>query len=129
MTQDRRATTPQRLAATAAVRAVLDDYVKGSRDGDAALLRSIFHPNAVMTGSFRGRLLCGPPEPFFQSVASGGPAGADYGAEIVEIAVDGDVASATLLERGFAGLDFVDRFHLVEEDGRWRIVSKIFRHD
>ena len=40
--------------------------------------------------------------------------------------VTGRIASATLQERGFLGLDFTDYFHLVEVDGQWQIVSKTF---
>lgn len=116
--------TPARAA-----RAVIENYVKGSRDGDAALLRSIFHPDATMIGYFQGTLMRGSPEPFFQMVERDGAQAASYGAEIVELQVDGHSASATLVERGFAGLDFVDRFHLIEENGNWQIVSKIFHHD
>lgn len=118
-----------RVTPARAVRAVIDDYVRGSREGNVELLRSVFHPAAVMTGSVGGRLLCGPPEPFFQAVAKGGPAPAGYEAEVTEVVVDGNTAAATLVEKGFAGLDFTDRFHLVEEGGRWLIVSKLFRHD
>ena len=30
------------------------------------------------------------------------------------------------LEKGFLGMDFIDFFHLIEEDGQWRIISKTF---
>lgn len=118
-----------KVASTAAVRAIIDKYVEGSRNGDAALLRSIFDPGAVMVGYFAGTLLKGSPEPFFEHVTRSGPAGPAYKAEIVEIQVDGRSACATLLESGFSGLDFIDRFHLVEEQGQWKIVSKVFHHD
>lgn len=118
-----------RVSSARAARAVIESYVKGSKDADVALLRSVFHPQAVMVGYFRGTLLCGSPDPFFDSVAKGGPQPAGYDAEIVDVVVDGRTASVTLLERGFAGMDFVDRFHLVEDAGAWRIVSKLFHHD
>jgi len=118
-----------RVTAARAVRAVIEKYVKGSRDGDVALLRSIFHPGAVMVGYLGGNLTTGSPEPFFEHVARSGPAGAGYVAEIADLQVDGRTASATLFESGFAGLDFVDRFHLIEEGGAWRIASKLFHHD
>lgn len=114
--------------AARAVRAVVESYVKGSRDGDVALLRSIFHPCAVMVGYLGGNLTAGSPEPFFEHVARSGPAGDGYRAEITDIQVDGRTACATLAEHGFAGLDFIDRFHLIEDGGTWRIVSKLFHH-
>ena len=42
-----------RLKDVRAVREIIDLYVKGSA-GDAQLLRSIFHPDALMTGYFDG---------------------------------------------------------------------------
>ncbi|MBI5506706.1 MAG: nuclear transport factor 2 family protein [Deltaproteobacteria bacterium] len=118
-----------RVTAARAARAVIESYVKGSHDGDVELLRGIFHPSAVMVGYFAGNLMSGSPEPFFQHVKQLGPAGAGYEAEIIDVQVDGKTAAVTLVERGFAGFDFVDRFHLVEEGGRWSIVSKLFHHD
>lgn len=120
---------PDRVGQAREIRAVIDKYVAGSRDGDADLLRSIFHPSAVMVGYLGGRLMAGSPEAFFQHVKAQGPAGPGYRAEIVDVEVDGRTAGATLVETGFAGLDFVDRFHLVEEGGTWRITSKLFHHD
>lgn len=113
------------------VRAVIEQYIKGSGTGDVGSLESIFHPNAVMFGYLRGQLMDGGPKPFFDLVGSQPSLqsqGADYRAEIASIRVDGDVATATLIEDGFFGMSFTDRFHLVRTDGRWLIVSKLFRH-
>jgi len=113
------------------VRAVIEQYVKASETGDAVSLESIFHPNALMVGYMRGKLLDRSPKPFFDLVRnqpSLQSQGADYRAEIVSIEVDGDVATATLHEDGFFGMSFTDRFHLVRTDDRWLIVSKLFRH-
>jgi hypothetical protein len=118
-----------RVSAAREVRAVIEKYVAGSRDGDVELLRSIFHPSAIMVGYFGGNLMNGSAEPFFQHVKAQGPAGPGYRAEVTGVEVDGRTASATLVESGFAGFDFVDRFHLVEESGCWRITSKLFHHD
>ncbi|MEM6703102.1 MAG: nuclear transport factor 2 family protein [Acidobacteriota bacterium] len=110
-----------------AVRSVIESYVRGSREGDAALLRGLFHPDAVMMGYMGGQLLSGSPEPFFQH-ADGSPQDDSYEGSVGDLRVDGDVATATLYERGFSGLDFVDHFHLLREEGTWRITSKIFHH-
>ena len=49
--------------------AALEAYVEGSRAMDVALLRTCFHPFAVMNGYLMGKQLLGGPEPFFQDVA------------------------------------------------------------
>jgi hypothetical protein len=116
-----------RVEDVAAVRAVLEQYVAGSA-GDAGLLRSIFHPDAVMSGYFDGQPGIGSPEPFFEIVAqmdSSAPAG-NYRGEIEAIEVMGDVATARLVESDFLGSGFVDFFHLIRLDGEWKIISKTY---
>ena len=115
------------MSAEDQVRAVVEAYIDGSRRGDADLLRSIFHPQAVMMGYLAGNLMSGSPEPFFEHAARGAQP-ESYSGRVGEIRVDGDVATATLHEEGFAELDFVDHFHLLREDGTWRITSKVFHH-
>ncbi len=120
-----------RTAEVASVRAVIDQYVEGSAAGDAVLLESLFHPNAVMMGYMRGQLMDGSPRPFFDLVGSQPSLrsqGTNYSAEVVSIQVDGDIATVTLLEDGFFGMSFVDHFHLVRSGDRWLIASKLFRH-
>ncbi len=116
-----------RLEDVASVRSVLDAYVEGS-GGDVARLRSVFHPDARMNGYFSGKLGIGSPEPFFSEVAKIEPVASTgkYHAEIESIEVMGDVATATLVETGFMGSDFIDFFHLIRVDGEWKIISKTF---
>ena len=116
-----------RLKDVRAVREIIDLYVKGSA-GDAQLLRSIFHPDALMTGYFDGQLGIGSPEPFFAEVAKLEEAGSadSYAGEIESIEVVGDVATARLVDTGFLGSDFVDFFHLIRVEGEWKIISKTY---
>lgn len=111
-----------------AVRLVIENYIEGSR-GNGALLRSIFHPEARMTGYFGGNLMVGTPEPFFGMVEDSMTPDLEqaYKAEIRSIEVAGEVATAKLVETGFMGSDFTDFFQLIrEEDAGWRIISKTF---
>lgn len=122
-----------RTSDISAVRSTIEKYVDGSGSGDVALLRSIFHKDAVMMGAMGDDFMEGSPEPFFKMVEDS-PAllasGADYRAEIVDIPVFGKAAIATLVEDGFFGMSFVDCFHLINiEDDRWVITSKVFNRD
>ena len=112
----------------AAVRAVVQTYVDGTVEGDADKLASVFHPQAVMTGYIGEQLLCGSPEPFLDAVRNNPPAGegGGYAADITQVEVNGAVATATLVEKGLMGANFVDHFHLVQADDRWSIVAKTF---
>ena len=113
----------------AAVEAVLGNYIDACRRGDLDLLKSIFHPDAAMNGYLAGSLLVGGPAPFFEAVA-GNPApaetGADYAAVVENVAVDGRQATGTIREEGFLGMGFTNYFQLLEIDGNWKIVAKLF---
>ena len=114
---------------TTAVEAVLDSYIDACRRGDVDLLREIFHPDAAMNGYLAGSLLVGGPEPFFEAVA-GNPSpaatGAAYSAVVGNVTVDGRQATGTIRESGFLGMDFNNYFQLLEIDGNWKIVAKLF---
>ena len=112
------------------VRSVVEKYIDGTYTGDAQKLRDCFHADAVMNGYLNDKLFLGGPEPFFEDMQNNPSmesAGAPYKAEITDVEVVGDVASATLKETGFAGkFAFTDFFHLLKQDGEWKITSKTF---
>ncbi len=117
----------------AAVRAVIEKYIQGSGTGNAGLLKSIFHQDAVMMGAMGDELMEGTPAPFFKMVEDSPPlsdSGDAYHAEIVDIQIFGKAAIATLVEDGFFGMSFVDSFHLLNVGkGKWLITSKVFNRD
>ena len=110
-------------------RAVIQEYVDACAAGSAERLRAIFHDNALMSGYMMGEYLMGSPEPFFQAVENpppgAGTSGA-YQAEITSVEVSGPVASITLKEAGFMGINFTDYFHLAKVNDEWKIISKTF---
>ena len=114
------------------VRVTIGNYIKGSETGDAALLRSIFHKDAIMMGALGDEFMEGTPEPFFKMVEDAAPlseSDSNYHAEIVDIQVFGKAAIATVSEEGFFGMSFVDSFHLLKKEGGWIITSKVFNRD
>lgn len=114
-----------------AIRAVMRDYYEGARDGDLERVRSAFHSDARMSGYLQGKLHIGSPQPFYDAVSNApAPAksGEPYAFEIVRLEVAGPIASVTIEEGPYLGMQFTEYFHLIEVDGRWRIVSKTFMH-
>ena len=110
-------------------RAVIQEYVAACAAGSAQRLRAIFHENALMSGYMMGEYLMGSPEPFFRAVENpppGAEEGGGYKAEITSVEVSGPVASITLKEAGFMGLNFTDYFHLAKIGDEWKIISKTF---
>jgi len=116
--------------AEAAVRAVLDGYAGAVYHGDVETLKDIFHPQACMNGYLGDKLLLGGPEPFLADIGSHPPmaeSGAPFKAEFSAIHVSSRTATATLHETGFFGTGkFVNYFHLLNDNGEWKIISKTF---
>lgn len=109
---------------------VLDAYIRGTREGDADLLRQIFHPEAMVAGWFGPDLLLRRPDGFIARAAST-EAGPGYRASIGAVSVIGRSATATLYEDGlWDGQSFVNQFHLIRDAGdRWIITAKLFHRD
>ena len=115
---------------TLEVTRVLNDYIKGTREGDGDILRRVFHPEAMVAGWFGNDLLIRGPEGFIAR-AEGTDSGADYAACVASVSVFGNSATATVIEDGlWVGWSFVNRFHLIrDETGRWIITAKLFHRD
>jgi hypothetical protein len=114
----------------AAVKQVLDRYAEAVFKGDAKTLVEIFHPEAVMNGYLGDRLLIGGPQPFFDDIAGHPPmieTAPHFQWQFSAVHVSGRTATATLHEEGFFGaFNFVNYFHLLKQEGEWKIVSKTF---
>lgn len=113
-----------------AVYEVLERYMEGTYTADIPMLESVFHQEARMTGYLGDQLIMGTPAPFLEDMASQTSMkeqGQEYRADIRNVEVNGNVASATVHERGFRGsAELVDHFHLLCENGVWKIISKTF---
>jgi len=109
---------------------VIKDYICGTFEGDVSALKDVFHQDAHMAGFIGGEASHGTPQPFFDAIAANPSvesSGAPYEAEITHLATEGDIASATLVEKGLMGMTFTNHFHLMREGGQWRIVSKTYK--
>lgn len=113
----------------AAVRQVLENYIEGSYIADTTLLKSLFHPDAAMSGYLDGTPDIGTPQPFYEELEenpSAKESGEVYHAEIVFIHIADAMASAGIVEDNLLGVNYVNHFHLLKIDGAWKIVSKIY---
>jgi hypothetical protein len=115
---------------TTEIEQVVQLYIDGARDGDAAKLRAAFHPDARMFGSLGGERVDVPISEFF-AMSDGSPADVNgtYRARIVASTQVGDAATVQLDEEGYWGtVSFTDFFALSRFDGKWLIVGKTFAH-
>lgn len=113
------------------VELVLNNYMKGTYEGDVELLRSTFHPEATMSGYMGDELIIGDPEPFFADIEKNPSMSSQnmkYKGEIKKLQVNGNIADAIIYEIGFYGeQSFENHFHLLKDtDGKWKIISKCF---
>lgn len=113
-----------------AVKAVIQNYMDGTYKAEIDKLKGVFHEKAVMNGYLGPDCLIADPSGFVADIA-GSPsmesAGDPYQAEIESIRIEGNVASVIVSETGFRGEGtLVDFFHLIKQDGKWTIISKLF---
>jgi len=111
-----------------AVEAIVKDYIQGTADRDIDKLKSAFHENAIMAGYLGPNKLIGSPQPFYDHLTAN-EHGPGYVTKITGIEVTGRTAIARLVEDNLYGMSFVNDFHLLNDDGQWKIVSKLFHHD
>jgi len=117
---------------TEAVRAVIAEYVDACAAGSVERVKAIFHDQALMSGYMMGEYMMGSPEPFFQVLENPPPEipanenHENYRGEITALEISGPIASVTLKETGFMGMNFSDYFHLAKVKGQWLIISKTF---
>ncbi len=120
MSDSKKLSTPQEI---------ITGYVEACRNGDIEKLRSLFSPSALMSGFYEGEFYIGSPDIFFDEVRDNpAPAstGVEYTGEITSSEIIGDIASVTLIEKGYMGLNFSNLFQLARIDGCWLIVSKTY---
>ena len=119
-----------RCQETLEITKVLEDYIRGTRQGDAELLRRIIHPDAMIAGWFGNDLLVRRPNGFIARVAES-DAGEGYQACVASISVLGKTAVGVVQEDGlWDDQSFINQFHLIRnEEDRWVITAKLFHRD
>jgi hypothetical protein len=112
------------------VLAVVTNLFDGMRTGDADLLESLFHPDALMTGTGvrdgSYRVTMNPPTGWIESVSSRTGAVLDERIYDPKVQVSGPLAAVWTEYDLFVGEEFrhcgVDALHLALTDDGWKIV-------
>lgn len=114
---------------TQSIEAVVQLYIDGIHNGDAALLRQAFHPQAMMYGTSGDKVTITPIEGLYSFVETCVPparSGDLHQCSIVSIQVAGNTAAAEMTEDQTFGHNYVNYFHLLKIEGQWVIVSKSY---
>jgi hypothetical protein len=109
---------------------VLDAYFGGIHAGDLERLRSAFHPTAVLWGEIKGQPYHKSLQEYLEVVRTRQAPqalGEPYAMEVLSIEVHGRIALAKVRCPIF-GFNYTDLLSLIEQDGRWGIVAKVFTH-
>jgi 4-oxalocrotonate tautomerase len=110
----------------------LSTYLDGLHYSDTERLRQVFHPRAQYVCATEGTLLYRTMEEYFPIVdrrpspASRGEPRAD---SIVSIELAGPVTAFARVNCAIGPKYFTDLLTLVRDEGRWRIISKVFHFD
>lgn len=111
-----------------AILAVVDAYCRGVYRGDTSLLRSVFHPRALLFAEVRGETYVRPLEEYLAIVAdrrSPETLGQAFLMKPISVDVTHEIALAKLHCPMF-DYNYVDYLSFVRQDGDWKIVNKTF---
>jgi hypothetical protein len=106
----------------------VQQYFDGIYRGEVALLRDVFHPDAVVFDNTKGSIRRRPVEEYIDGVArrqSPRAAGEPFDMKILSVDVSGELAAVTARLK-MLGNDYHNLLSLLHENGRWSIVSKLF---
>ena len=113
-----------------AIDTIIRNYFEGIFYGDIAKLASAFHDNVVLYGDIKGVDYSKGLEEYLEGVGqrqSPKDLGETFGMEIIGIDIMGKIAMAKL-HLPMLGYNYYDYLSLVQINGEWKIVNKIFTH-
>jgi len=113
----------------AAIRQVADKYAEGCHTGNVALLRSIFHPQAMMYGAGGDNVLMTPIEGLYAYIEANEPpqkTGEPHQNIVTSIRYEGNAAVVETVQESAYGNDYTNFFQLLKIEGQWLIVSKTY---
>lgn len=111
------------------IQALLRTYLDGLHHSDTDSLRRVFHPSAVYATADESPLLIRDMDEYMAIVAKR-PSPASRGEPrldaIESIELAGRNTALARVRCSIGRRDFIDFLSLVRENGRWRILSKVF---
>lgn len=111
--------------AHAAIGKTIQHYIDGAISGRGADMAPAFHRDATIFGYIGPDLFAGPIRQLFDWNDANGPAH-DLQARIAAVDIADTVATVRLELDNWTGNRFTDLFTLLQVDGEWKIINKVF---
>jgi hypothetical protein len=109
-----------------AITEVVKTYVTAMSAGNRAELERVFFEDASEVGHYEGELLWNTRDAFIRMCEDEAGNSNEASWAILSLSVQGDIA-VVHVEDDWAGMHFDDILTLLNHDGAWRIVSKVYR--
>jgi Putative lumazine-binding len=110
----------------AAIADVVSTYVTAMTAGNRAELERVFFEHAIEVGHYEGKLLWNSRDAFIRMCEEEASNYSKASWAIRNISIHGDIA-VVHLEDDWAGMRFDDILTMLQHEGVWRIVSKVYR--
>ena len=107
------------------IESTIQHYIDGARSGKGNDMKPAFHKDATIFGYIGSDLFAGPIQKLFDWNDENGPA-TDIVSTIVQIDIEGSIATVRLESDNWTGHKFTDFFTLLKVDGSWKIMNKVF---
>lgn len=108
-----------------AITRVVGQYIAGAKSGKGKDMKPAFHADATIFGYVGADLFAGPIQQLFTWNDENGPA-TELQARIASIDVIDTVANVRLELDNWTGHRFTDLFTLLNVEGEWKIMNKVF---
>ena len=108
-----------------AITHTVQNYINGGKTGRTADMKLAFHPDATIFGYIGPDLFGGPIQGLFDWNDRNGPA-TELQGRITSIDGIETVATVRLELYNWTGHRFTDLFTLLQVDGEWKIMNKVF---
>ena len=113
------------MSERAAIARTIQRYVEGGKTGRTDDMKRAFHPGATIFGYIGSELFGGPIQLLFDWNDQNGAA-TGLEAQIISVDVMESIATVRLELDNWSGHRFTDMFTLLQIDGEWKIMSKVF---
>ena len=117
--------SPDVQSAHDAITRTLRHYIDGAISGSSDDMKRAFHEDATIFGYIGSELFAGPIQKLFDWNDQNGPA-SGLVSEVASIDVAGTIATVRLELDNWTGNRFTDQFTLLNVDGDWKIINKVF---